>query len=368
MMRTGRQTILFAALLTLAACGQKSGETDAPPAAAAAADEDLSKLSGDQLGERVVTFFDEIAKAAAAAGGDCEKMAAALEALATKLDPKSFRDKVDARMKALSEKERQAFLAKYQERAMPKLDQVVKAANACQGDARLQAALTALVPMGRKDGDKGGKHDCAASAEAARRDIAGGDFEGGIYRCGLHEETMERCPDYRQACQELYRAAIDPLAKKLAAMRDRGEVSFKVSEVCKHLETAAKAVGGDAVARAERACTEARAASHVADAVAKAEKNIAAGRDFVPASCEAGLEALARLDTDWARDREKTLVEACYVLLGKRYLEGATTVGDRCPPRARQIFAAVDKYGVDDPDIARHRKRLAVVCDDAKGR
>jgi hypothetical protein len=219
------------------------------------------------------------------------------------------------------------------------------------------------------------KHDIAAREQAAsvKPLVAAALASGTGVAAALRE--CEMAPwigdvELTQKCDELIGREVDRLSKRVEALRDAGDADdsgydLLGIEECQTLPWLAERRSREAFVRAVALCDEAAAAPEAARAIAEAEKALTGDYwqriPFMPPGCFGAFTRLVTLETPWARQRLRQVVDICHVRAAKRTLATALRTITWCPPDYEQIVAAVTMFEIDDPEhaalLARMRKR-----------
>ncbi|WAS97328.1 hypothetical protein [Nannocystis punicea] len=219
------------------------------------------------------------------------------------------------------------------------------------------------------------RHDIAAREQAAsvKPVVATALASGTGVSAALREcQTAPWIGDAEltQQCDELLGREVDRLSKTVEAMRDAGDAGgadYPLLEIeeCQTLPWLAERQSRDAFVRAVALCDEMAAAPDAATAIAEAKKALTS--DYwrripsMPPGCFVAFNRLVKIETPWARQRLRQVVDLCHVQAAKQTLATALRTIPFCPPDYEQIVAAVTMFEIDDPEhaalLARMRKR-----------
>lgn len=215
-------------------------------------------------------------------------------------------------------------------------------------------------------------HDIGAREEAAAIEptVAAALASGkGVF------EALQECwkapaigdAELTQQCDALIGREVDRLTKQIEALRDAGKTGNEGRNAdpdvwsmeidgCQTLPQLAGRRSNDAFVRAVALCDEAAAAPDVAAAIAEAEKALVGDYwrriPLLPFGCARAFTRLAELETPWARQRLRQLVDVCHVRAAKKTLATALRTDTRCPLDYEQIVAAVTMFEIDDRELA----------------
>jgi hypothetical protein len=166
------------------------------------------------------------------------------------------------------------------------------------------------------------------------------------------------------ACKDVMPKLVEAVTAEVTKQRDAGEHDFGT---CGDLENFAKAVGGDAEAKAKTLCEEAQAAKMVKKAKDEVATKIAAKDADMPYECKASLEDLGKLDTEWAKAKKAEIITACYQDLGKVIMEAKVPeMKYVCDFRVKEIYQAAKEHKLEDADLKAWIEKAAPLCDKAE--
>jgi hypothetical protein len=163
------------------------------------------------------------------------------------------------------------------------------------------------------------------------------------------------------ACKEVMPKVFEATVAEVTKQRDEGKHDFGT---CHDLERFAKMAGGDAEAKAQSLCAESQAAEMVGKALTESKEKVDAKDADIPYPCKAALEDLAKIDSEWAKAKQKEVINACYVDLGKVIME--VKVPDMkyvCDFRVKEVYQAVKDHGLDDADLLEWVEKAKPLCE-----
>jgi hypothetical protein len=119
-----------------------------------------------------------------------------------------------------------------------------------------------------------------------------------------------------------------------------------------------------AEAKAQSLCAESQASEMVGKALTESKEKVDAKDADIPYPCKAALEDLAKIDSEWAKAKQKEVINACYVDLGKVIME--VKVPDMkyvCDFRVKEVYQAVAEHGLDDADLLAWVEKAKPLCE-----
>jgi hypothetical protein len=206
------------------------------------------------------------------------------------------------------------------------------------------------------------KAKCVEVFAQAPTKLTGDDLRRAGFRCSGSDDLIAAVPEFGKACQALSAGAISAATAAVTKARDTGVRDFKA---CAELKSAAKAAGGDAVAKADALCEEASKAEGVKKGITKAKENAAAKKAQIPFQCDTLPPELEKLGTDWAKQKRDELLQACYVDFAPVILEiEGKNAKYSCPYPIKKLLEAAKKYDLATkfPALTESLKKLPKKC------
>ena len=218
-------------------------------------------------------------------------------------------------------------------------------------DAEFERAMVACLELE----DCAAMTQCTAAAEDALLTKRHIDAIGAV--------DTEDIAQMKEACQyaddtnaDIVAACAPIIAKLLAvstarvtALRNAGKHDFAA---CTELERFAKSVGPQPERSAKVLCRETRAAANVVKALAESSANLKANKAEMPYVCGGVLKELAEISTPWAHSRQAAVAKACFEDLGLLIMQlKVPEMKYLCDFRVREIFEAVEAYGIDNAEM-----------------
>lgn len=193
------------------------------------------------------------------------------------------------------------------------------------------------------------ERDVAAADESAEK------LHDALFSCDFYQPKDAKVA---ALCHDLHTRAAEAELREMTAIRDRGGEGR-----CTYVTTKAEGLAPELKARAETLCKEVEVGQRAQQAIAEARRNLEGGVLEVPFQCEAAVEELAGLGSEWAKRTLQEVVRACHVALGKRILPAQLDPeGEECDAPVARVYEAVTKYAVQDAELDPLLAQAAKAC------
>lgn len=181
------------------------------------------------------------------------------------------------------------------------------------------------------------------------------EVEGALKTGEKLEDALSSCKyseikddEVRRLCGELFKKSIDAATKELEGIRDSGGDGLSR---CFDLQATAEKVSPEEKAKADALCKEVEAGKRAKEALDEAKKNFDSGTNEVPFQCSMAVEDLEKLTSEWAKAKLQEVAKGCFIDLGKKILPAQVDRMVICEYQVEQVYKAVKKYDLKDPDL-----------------
>ena len=205
----------------------------------------------------------------------------------------------------------------------------------------------------------------AASAKRAQKrfDEAMGknDLKDAMMICDIHKDNLSE--DLKKKCGELGPKAFDDFMKKATELRKTADKQDY--GLCFELKDLGKKLGADKEKAAELICKEIDLQVTLKKATTEIDKRITEKQDSLPFYCmESTLKKFDEVATDFAKEKKKELINACFIKMGKAILEKQVPeMKGFCRYSVKEIYKAVKQYELKDESIDALITQAAPLCD-----
>ncbi len=185
------------------------------------------------------------------------------------------------------------------------------------------------------------------------------DWLDALLLCDIHQAHNSLA----STCKGIVEPAWDSFFKKALESRNLESGTVLDPVLCAHLRLLGEKLGKEE--ESSRICREIELAVHFQKAISEVQKHISQKRDALPFAClETSLGIFNSLDTPFARERRDTLMDACYVQLGKTVLaRQLPDMKDHCRHSVKEIFHFAKKHGLSDPELDLLIAQAAPLCE-----
>ena len=149
-------------------------------------------------------------------------------------------------------------------------------------------------------------------------------------------------------CNEVFRRSYEAATADVTALRDAGGDALSR---CFDLKTLAARISAAEQTQADALCKESEAGKRAKEALDEAGRNLRDGVLEVPYQCGLAVEDLEALASEWARTRLQEVNQACTIELGKKILPAVVTKMRTCDYQVEQVYKAVKKFNLQDPEL-----------------
>jgi len=191
--------------------------------------------------------------------------------------------------------------------------------------------------------------------------MAKNDIRDASMICSIHKKDLT--PELQQKCADLGPMAFEQYMTQALEQRARGEKTSH--SLCFDLKDLGRRLGVEKSRAAETVCRETELAITVKKALDEMEKNLAQKNDALSFSCkESTLKKFDEVGTDFAREKKKELIHACFVKMGRVILEKQVPLmKDFCTIAVKTVYSAVKQYQLQDPALDPLIQQAAPLCE-----
>lgn len=206
------------------------------------------------------------------------------------------------------------------------------------------------------------KAECLKVLAEAPAKLSADDLRSAAFRCDSGKEIADAVPEFKQTCAKMNTGKLTAATAAVTKARDTGVRDYKA---CHDLESAAKAAGGDAVAKAKTLCDEAGKAEDARKGIESAREYAKAEKKSFPYQCSSVPKELDAIGTEWAKAKKDELLKACYVELGAVVIDASAKDAKYvCPYGITQVLEAnkLHDLATKFPEMAQALTRLPAKC------
>ncbi|MBU1221324.1 hypothetical protein KKF34_02470 [Myxococcota bacterium] len=195
------------------------------------------------------------------------------------------------------------------------------------------------------------------------QNLAVGNFTGVIIDCRafINEEKIST------KCQNVLPQTIEKLLQKAIAIRNRGHSDFLK---CNFLRDGVSMIRNpDLLNRIESLCREMHLVDSVISGIKESKNRAQSKNPELAFQCDDyNLVKFDKIGTNWALERKKSLIEACFGIHGRAILKSHIESGNiKCSYRLKNLILRIKKHYSFDKEITDILNKIEPSCEISKG-